>query len=75
MTQSTLELIAAHTEEYEFEETRSHKRVPRPYRHRTTSGRRRRTAKLTINGRNTSRSTVAHAQLSKLSMKLQSGNI
>lgn len=74
MTQSTFELIEAHTDQYELEDSRTYKRTPRPYRRRETGSRRRGKAKLTINGRNTSRSTDASMHLSRLAMKLQTGN-
>jgi hypothetical protein len=73
MTQSTMALIDAHEADHEVEELRAYQRVPRPFRKRRETGRRRRTAKLSINGRNTSRSTGASLRRAKLAMKLQTG--
>jgi len=73
MTQSTLELIDAHEADLEVEELRTHQRTPRPYRRRRETGRRRRTVHLSMNGRNTSRSTHSSMNRAALAMTLQVG--
>ena len=68
MTRSTLEVIDAHEADYEVEEARSYQRSPKPFRKRREKRTRRRTAKLSMNGRNTSRSTHSSLARGKLAM-------
>ena len=68
MTRSTLEVIDAHEADYEFEEARTYQRTPKPFRKRRTKSPRRRTAKLSMNGRNTTRSTNSSLARGKLAM-------
>ena len=75
MTQGTFELLEAHARDCEFEDRRNYKRQPRPFRRRNSHGKRRRAAKLSMNGRNKTRTTDRAAIVSKLAMKVQAGNV
>ena len=75
MTQSTFELIEAHANDLEFEDRRAYKRQPRPFRRREAHGKRKRAAKLSMNGRNKTRSIDRASYVSKLALKVQTGNL
>jgi len=70
MTQSTQQIIEAHLDDLETADVRSYQRTPRPFRRRDRSKKGRRTAGLTANGRNSSRSTFSSFGRSKQAARL-----
>ena len=75
MTQTTLQMFDAHARDYEYEERRAYKSSVRRRRKRKSFGKRTRAARLSVNGRNKSRTTACASYLGELATKMQTGDV